>query len=63
MWIRRSDILAPLAKLTSKEAKWKWTEEHQNAFDTIKRILSQETLLRHPDFNKRFEIHTDTNKN
>ena len=23
MWIRRSDILAPLAKLTSKEAKWK----------------------------------------
>ena len=62
MWIRRSDILAPLAKLTSKEAKWKWTEEHQNAFDTIKRIVSQETLLRHPDFNKPFEIHTDASK-
>ena len=24
MWIRRSDILAPLAKLTSKQAKWEW---------------------------------------
>lgn len=26
MWIRRSDILAPLTKLTSKEAKWQWTD-------------------------------------
>ena len=63
IWIRRSDILAPWAKLTSKEGKWKWTEEHQNAFDTIKRIVSQETLLRHPNFNKPFEVHTDTSKN
>lgn len=39
-WIRRSDILAPLANITSKEAKWKSTEEHQNDFDIIKRIVS-----------------------
>ena len=26
MWIRRSDTLAPLTALTSKEAKWRWTE-------------------------------------
>ena len=63
MWIRRSDILAPLAKLTSKEAKWKWKKEHQNAFDTIKRIVSQEVLLCHPNFNKPFEVHTAASKN
>ena len=62
MWIRRSEILAPLSKITSKTAKWQWTEIEQQAFDTIKRIVSQETLLRHPDFNKEFEIHTDASK-
>ena len=29
MWIRRSDTLAPLTALTSKEAKWQWTEVEQ----------------------------------
>ena len=63
MWVRRSDILTPLAKLTSKEAKWQWTEEHQHAFDTIKRIVHEETLLVHPDFNLPFAIHTNASKN
>ena len=63
MWIRRSDILAPLTKLTSKEAKRQWTNEHQSAFDTIKKIVTEETLLVHPDFNEPFEIHTDASKN
>ena len=62
MWIRRSKILAPLSKVTSKNAKWEWNTEQQQAFDTIKKIVSQETLLRHPDFNKEFEIHTDASK-
>jgi hypothetical protein len=37
MWIRRSDVLAPLAVLTSKTTTpWKWTEEHQHSFDPMK---------------------------
>ena len=59
MWIRQSDVLAPLAKLTSKSVKWKWTDEHQKAFDTIKKIISKDVLLAYPDFNKEFVIHTD----
>ena len=59
MWIRRSDVLAPLTSLTSKEAKWQWTEKEQNAFDTMKKIVGQQTLLAYPDFNIPFEIHTD----
>ena len=54
MWIRRSDVLAPLTALTSKTAKWQWTDVEQNAFDTMKRIMARETLLAYPDFNQPF---------
>ena len=59
MWIRRSHILAPLNALNRKGVKWRWTEVEQKAFDDIKRVMSKETLLHYPDFNKPFEIHTD----
>ncbi|MCP4270932.1 MAG: hypothetical protein GY781_03065, partial [Gammaproteobacteria bacterium] len=59
MWVRRSEILAPLTTLTSKDAKWEWTDVHQQAFDKIKKLVSKETLLSFPDFSKRFDIHTD----
>ena len=59
MWIRRSDILAPLTKLCSKKAAFVWGESQQKAFNDMKRILSQETLLAYPNFNEPFIIHTD----
>ena len=36
MWQYRSEILTPLSSLTSKQAKWNWSNECQKAFDTIK---------------------------
>ena len=59
MWIRRSEILAPLTKLCSKSTKFSWGEEQQKAFEQIKKVVSQEILLAYPDFNELFEIHTD----
>ena len=59
MWIRRSELLAPLTSLMSKDAKFIWTEEHQKAFEQVKKVVSKETLLAYPDFNTPFEIHTD----
>jgi len=59
MWIRRSEVLAPLSALTSKEAKWQWTNKEQKSFETMKKIISRETLLAYPDFNKPFVVHTD----
>ena len=59
MWIRRSHVLAPLAALTSKSAKWKWQKEHAEAFRNIKNIISREVMLAYPDFTKPFVIHTD----
>ena len=59
LWIRRSHVLAPLTKLTGANAKWRWTEVEQNAFDTMKAIVSKGALLAYPDFNQPFDIHTD----
>lgn len=59
MWLRRSHILTPLNALLSKNTKWRWTDIEQRAFENIKRVMSRETLLHYPDFNKTFEIHTD----
>ena len=59
MWVRRSEILAPLAALTSKNAPWKWTTIHEKSFQLIKKIMSRETLLAYPQFDQPFIIHTD----
>jgi hypothetical protein len=59
MWIRRLHVLAPLAALTSKTTTWKWGPEQQEAFDTMKKIISREVLLAYPDFNDEFVIHMD----
>ena len=62
MWIRRSELLAPLTSMTSKESKWNWTEVHQKNFDLIKHIIAKEVLLAYPNFNNRFDIHTDASQ-
>ena len=64
MWIRRSDVLAPLTKLLQgdKKTKWEWPPEAAAAFTKIKQIIAQNVLLTHPDFSKPFEIHTDASK-
>ena len=45
--------------MTSKQAKWNWSNECQKVFDTIKLLFSRETLLYYPNFNELFGIHTD----
>src|SRR5210317_529644 len=62
MWPKRSYLLAPLSALTSSKTKWNWTEECQQSFEQMKELIARETLLRYPDFNKPFEIHTDASQ-
>ena len=60
MWRRRSHLLAPLSALLSKKkSKWDWTEECEKSFQEMKEVMSEETLLAFPDFNKTFHIYTD----
>ena len=61
MFPKRAHILAPLIALTSqKSGNVAWSAECQQAFDTIKGILSSDVLLRYPDHNKPFHVYTDT---
>ena len=62
MWQKRSELLAPLTALTSKNVKCDWKEEHQKCFDSIKRMIDLEVLLAYLDFNPSFEIHNDASK-
>jgi hypothetical protein len=59
MWFRRSELLAPLTSLTSSKVKFEWHSSHQQAFDTIKKVIGTEVLLCYPDFNKPFHLYTD----
>ena len=59
MWVRRSHLLAPLARLTSKTVKWQWGDKERQSFNDMKRVISAETLLAYPNFNEEFVIHTD----
>ena len=59
IWQKRSELLAPLTALTSKNVKYDWKVEHQRCFDAINRVIGREVLLGYPDFNAPFEIHND----
>ena len=62
MWQKRSELLAPLTSLISKNVKYDWKEKHQKCFDAIKRVIGREVLFSYPDFNSLFKIHTDASK-
>ena len=49
----------PLCELLRKGVKWKWTDEHQAAFEKIKRDLISAPVLIRPDFSKPFQLHCD----
>ena len=62
MWQKRSELLAPLTALTSKNVKYDWKDEHQKCFNAIKHVIGREVLLAYLDFNAPSEIHTDASK-
>ena len=59
-WRRRSHILAPLTFLVGVgKIKFKQTEVHQKAFDDMKKVMAQGTIITYPNLNEVFKIHTD----
>ena len=44
-WQNRSELLAPLTALSSKNVKYDWKDEHQKCFDAIKHVIGREVLL------------------
>lgn len=58
-----SELSAPLTDLTRKNARFRWTNEAQTSFETLKKCLSKPPILIHPDFQKDFVLSTDASNN
>uniref|UniRef100_A0ABD2VTH8 RNA-directed DNA polymerase n=2 Tax=Trichogramma kaykai TaxID=54128 RepID=A0ABD2VTH8_9HYME len=54
-----AEIKVPLAKLLRKDVVFVWGAEQEQAFQTLKRCLSEAPVLVRPDFSKEFSIQTD----
>ena len=54
-----SQIASPLLGLIKKNNIFKWTEEGQNAFETLCQTLTRAPILAHPDFRRLFILTTD----
>ena len=54
-----ADTAAPLTSLLKKTAKWSWKELDELAFAKLKQVLSDSTLLAHPDMSEPFTLHID----
>ena len=55
LWPRRREIHLPITNLTKglkKKGPIEWTPECESAFESIKRLIAQDTILAYPDFNK-----------
>jgi len=59
---RLAEYSAVLSDLTSSKRPFKWTTVEQQAFDKIKKIIMETTLLMYPDFSLPFDIYTDASK-
>ena len=73
LWARRSEMFAPLTSLIgecgqtkatkakgTKKVPCYWAKVHQKAFDDVKATMAKEVVLSYSDFDKVFEIYTDT---
>ena len=50
---------APLTDLLKKNRAWQWSDKCQQAFEELKKAISEEPVLVLPDHTKAFEVHTD----
>jgi hypothetical protein len=54
-----STIAAPLNELTKKGVMFKWGEPQENAFQELKKRLTEAPLLMLPNFTRTFEVESD----
>ena len=56
---RFSDKAAPLNALLRKDQAWKWMQECQEAFKTLKEEIASRPISAYPDFSKPFRLYID----
>ena len=52
-------MVAPLTNLTKKTNQWDWTSDCQQAFERVKRALTEAPVLVSPDTTKPYEVISD----
>jgi hypothetical protein len=52
-------LAKPLNNLTKKDAPWIWGNDEQNAFDILKRHITEEPILRQLQMDQQFELEVD----
>ena len=52
-------IAEPLVELTCKNIRYEWTSKHQEAFDLLKKALTTEQVMAHPQTDKPYLLYTD----
>ena len=57
-----STIASPLFWLMRKDIPYEWTNEQQDAMDTLKRKMTQAPILRQPEWTWEFILQTDASK-
>ena len=57
-----SKLAQPLNDLLKKDKKFDWTQECQQAFDTLKRKFTEEPVLMMPDQSRSYQIEVDASK-
>ena len=54
-----SYITKPLNKLTRKDTQWTWGERQQEAFETLRKRITSELVLKQPQLDQQFEVEVD----
>ena len=54
-----SNLAKPLNELTQANTPFEWTTAREGAFQELKGALVSLPVVRAPDFNRPFELHTD----
>jgi hypothetical protein len=62
LYPKHAATLAPLTDLCGHEKKFMWGKEQEEAFSNMKQLLSQDTLLTYPQFDKPFVVSTDASE-
>jgi len=55
-----ADIISPLNILLRKSVKFKWLQVHEEAYNKLKSVITNATVLAYPDFTKTFTLRTDS---
>jgi hypothetical protein len=54
-----SKIVKPMTKLLEKDAKFRWSPQCEEAFLTLKKLLTTTPVLAQPDIDKPFDVYCD----